>query len=878
MAMARNLGLKRVFGNGSTANFVNELQNTISAIKNSDMSLVQKQKALTEQSLAYSNEFITTLLDKVVGNKEIGYSYKINGQKVTIKPEQLYAMLQVMRMPEFAGSQLGIKEFLANKNIKANLKKYHDITASKIRELNVNGAERTRIVSQIPVEEVPVNKNTIIITSETRNPDITYAHFDDENGKYMTISRFLETELSPDTNYLVSANFFARSVNNPEMQSFLDKTREAKNVYPVAFSVVQAGGKNMVEVNGYDQLKRYFSIKYTTFEMPNFDFEYAPSARGLSRLSENSANTQTRKELGEIIDGTYTENPKAEEVLKRMGANPVAAPTVDEKQLIHSFGEIGRVGEIFRTVLTEFVEKANRIKTKAGDINENAFITSDKTIITDNIKNEYLDSLVGTEDLSSIYIKGKTASELIDNELLSVDTQSFLQDITDKIDDLESMKIQDTEFTSVTEFNTYKEQSLAQLNKAKQELESEITNAKQASLKDTMDAAKYASGKEAFNEIVDLLKDEGLSYSKISSILKTIVTENPAWKNEILDSNAIEFLPSFDSFIAARMASPLLSKYGVDPVAFRTSMEEIYKKVHNATFKKNFPENDSIIQLFLKSLQKFEVLDQTDDVLAIAKNLDPDTKKALHEIINNIYVGDFQKAALDESTETYATSTFNQLYRRFAQSMKKDVSSSDKEALNEMSGGGTDEDGMFSTDTSITTFEGNAYSQVMRDFIQKLEDYHNFEFESMFPENYVFGETTGKPLFESNLNLNVWASQADHRVAKETPAEMARPVSGATKEKIQARSTMVKAYNVFNSKSVDTVNRYREIAKFDTFEKLPFKTKEGLEELMQKADLRIQTQVSDMSEELLGKALNKAEKDLNTDKIDEINEFIKDFK
>lgn len=33
-----------------------------------------------------------------------------------------------------------------------------------------------------------------------------------------------------------------------------------------------------------------------------------------------------------------------------------------------------------------------------------------------------------------------------------------------------------------------------------------------------------------------------------------------------------------------------------------------------------------------------------------------------------------------------------------------------------------------------------------------------------------------------------------------------------------------------------------------------------------------------MSEELLGKALNKPEKDLNADKIDEINEFIKDYK
>ena len=46
---------------------------------------------------------------------------------------------------------------------------------------------------------------------------------------------------------------------------------------------------------------------------------------------------------------------------------------------------------------------------------------------------------------------------------------------------------------------------------------------------------------------------------------------------------------------------------------------------------------------------------------------------------------------------------------------------------------------------------------------------------------------------------------------------------------------------------------------------------------MQKAGLRIQTQVSDLSEELLGKALNKAEKDLNADKIEEINEFIKEY-
>jgi hypothetical protein len=43
---------------------------------------------------------------------------------------------------------------------------------------------------------------------------------------------------------------------------------------------------------------------------------------------------------------------------------------------------------------------------------------------------------------------------------------------------------------------------------------------------------------------------------------------------------------------------------------------------------------------------------------------------------------------------------------------------------------------------------------------------------------------------------------------------------------------------------------------------------------MQKADIRIQTEVNEVTEELLSKSLNKAEKDINQDKIAEINEFI----
>jgi len=876
--MSKNLGLKRVFFNGSLGkNFVSELQNTIDTIKNSDMSIVQKQKALIEQSIAYSNDFVTSLYEKVMKGDNVGFSYTINGKKVSINPELLYQMLQVMRLPEFAGSSLGIKDFLANKNVRANLKKYYDVTAAKIGELNVNNQERRRIVSQVPVDEIPTNKNTVIITSESRNPDITYAEFTDNNGKYMTIDKFLASDIDANTNYLVSANFFARSTNNPEMTAFLDKVQESKNVYPVAFSVVQSNGKNMVEVNGYDQLKKHFAIKYTSFEMPEFKFDYAPSKKSLSRLSENSINTASRQEMGDIIDGTYVENPNAQKVLEDMGANPVSAPTVNEAEVIHAFGELGKIGEMYRQVLSEIVRKASAIKTKKGEITDNEYLTSDKLIITDDIKNEYLDSITGNEDLDAIYLNGKTLTESIDEELSAVDSEDYLRNLNEDLEELRNTSIDDTDFLTPSEFTAWQSNGIRVLESSIDDVKKAIAESKKATLGESIRTNTYPSGKEAFNQIVKTLKDAGYGYTKIASIIRTVASENPGWKNDILTSDASEFLPSFDAFVTARMASPILQKYEVTPEAFRSAMETTYERVHSATFRKHYPENDTIIQLFLKSLQKFEVLDQADDVFAIAQNMSPDMKKSLHGLINNIYAGDFQKIALDENTESYATSAFNQLYRQFAQGIKKDMSGSDKAKLKEMSGVDESEDGLFTTDTSVTTFEGNAYNQVMKDFVAQLSDYHQFELDSMLPETFLFRNTRGKPLYESTINLNVWATQPDHKVATATPANIAAPVTGATKEKLTNRSTMNKAYQIFNGKSVDTINRYVELNKFDTFEKLPFKTKEGLQDAMQKANIRIQTEVNEITEELLSKSLNKAEKDINQDKVSEINEFIKEY-
>lgn len=877
--MSKNLGLKRIFF-GQTqlqGQFVKELQNTIDVIKNSDMSLVQKQKALIEQSIAYSNDFITSLYEKIVKKENVGFSYKVNNKKISVKPEVLYQMLQIMRMPDFAASSLWMKDFMMNKNVRANLKKYYDVTAEKIEELNVNKQEARRVVSQVPVNEIPVNKNTVIITSEARNPNITYAEFTDNNGKYMTVDRFLSSDIDANTTYLVSANFFARSSKNPEMTAFLDKIQESKNVYPVAFSVVQSNGKNMVEVNGYDQLKKHFAIQYTSFEMPEFKFDYAPSKKSLSRLSENSANTASRKEMGEMIDGTYIENPNAKEVLEGMGVNPVTAPTVNEAEVIHSFGELGKIGEIYRQVLSAITSKASAAQAKKWAIESNDYITSDKFIITDDIKNEYLDAITGNEDLDAIYLNGKTLTESINEELSAVELQDSLRNLTEDLEEMRKISIDDTDFITPAKFTAWQSNAIKVLEASIDDVTKSMTEAKKATLGEAIRTTTYPSGKEAFNQIVKTLKDAGYGYTKISSIIKTIAAENPGWKNDILTSDASEFLPSFDAFVTARMANPLIQKYNVTPEDFRSAMEATYERVHSATFRKHYPENDTIIQLFLKSLQKFEVLDQADDVFAITKNMQPEQKEKLHILINNIYSGDIQRVVLDENTEAYTVSLFNQLYRQFAEGTKKELSTGDKDTLKEMSGVDESDDGLFTTDASVITYE-NSYNQVMKDFVSQLSDYHQFEFDSMLPETFLFRETRGKPLYESSINLNVWATQPDHKVLKTTPSNIESPIEKATKASILDRSTRLKAYGVFNSKSVATISKYAEYNAFDTFEKLPFKTKENLQDVMQQKNIRIQTEVNDITEDVLTASLNKAEKDINADKIEEINKFIKEYK
>ena len=197
------------------------------------MSISQKQKALTEQSVAFSNDFMVSLYEKVMKGSDVGYSYKINGREISIQPERLFQMLQVMRLPEFAGSKLSINAFVSNKHIRSNLRKYYDVTKAKIQQLDINDKERRRIVSQIPVKDIPATKNVVIVVSESKSPKTIYSEFVDEKGQYMTIGKFLETELSKDATYLISANFFARSINNPEMEKFLDKAQSAKNIYPV---------------------------------------------------------------------------------------------------------------------------------------------------------------------------------------------------------------------------------------------------------------------------------------------------------------------------------------------------------------------------------------------------------------------------------------------------------------------------------------------------------------------------------------------------------------------------------------------------------------------------------------------------------------------
>lgn len=803
--LAKKAGLKRLFKGGSfwkKRNILDELKETIDNIKNSDMPLHEKQRALIAQSYAYSNTYI---FDTVIKN----YEWTSNKPKMTIggavreiDPNILYQALQVMRMPEFAASKLTISDYLKNDYIRNSLAKWSFNVNNIGKAIEADEINKVRLQSAIPVAHIPEGEN-VIVTLKGRSNDVTYARYEDEKGQYVTLEKFLKMELDPNKNYLIPVKFFNQSASNPEMTEMVKKIKDmGKNIYPVEFTVVRSWNAKYVEQDGFQQLSEMLSIKRSGTELPDFTFEHAPSVKGMSRISENTTNKATRWELASIVDGTYKEAANAEKYLTDIGANPVKEPVVLEDELIHSLWELGKLGEIIRTALRSLIAKNSK------DITDRMV---QWTVITENVKQEWLASIAWEANLSEIYIGGKTFTEIADEELSNIDIDSLV----------EWLSREDAEM-------------------ARSEYESMVKASRGNTVKEEL--SKYSSGKEAFDAIIDTLIQNWKTYSEISEIVRTILAENKGWAKEVFESKAANYIPSFDSFIANKLIAPILAKHKIDVDSFEKVLESEYYSTLRATFgsENNFANNDHIISLFIQTMQEQGILPSTLDTYAVIKNLLPEDRKHLHDVINNFYQEDIWKLIADENTSEYFKSTFKKLRSTFLGREDSQQATFTQEDANlwiiEFSNELKDESEFWKKSSTRLLDEKDAdtnmYEIVMGAFLPKLKDFNDYEAKMMSPKMFNIWESSGKPLYELEINLNTWASQPTHKVITPTPASVQYPKKDA--ETAFANAVKVKAYNVFNKRSQSTVLRFKEIDWINMFEKQEFESAADLEEALSK--------------------------------------------
>jgi len=800
--LAKVAGLKRLFRNGSVANILDALKETIDNIKNSDLPLHEKQRALIEQSVAYSNTYLVDTVLKNAKNEKNFPKMTIKGKVVEVDPNILFQALQVMRFPEFALSSLSITDYLKQDYIRKSLPQWSLDIKNIGKKLAADEATSIRLQSAVPVDHIPAGPS-VIVTLKGKTPDTTYAKYEDEEGMYMTMDKFLKTDLTPGTNYLVPVKFFNQATRNPEMIEMVKKIKEkGGNIYPVEFTVIQSGNTRYVEQEGFNQLSNLLSIKRSGVELPDFDFVHADSVKGLSRLSENTSNTESRAEIAKILDDSYQEASNAEKYLTEIGVNPVINPVVQQDQIIHNLGLLGKTGEIIRTALRGIIAK------QAVNITDNLI---NGTIITENAKKEWLKSITGDADLSEIYIGGKTVTELADDELENINMEALLDGLSDEEAALATAK--------------YNEMLSASRGTS---IEAEIK--------------KYSNGAEAFDAIVNKLILAGYTHTDVSNIIRTMIQQNPGWAKEIFKSKAIQYVPSFDSFIANKIIAPILAVNKIDVDLYTKMLENEYDKTIKATFgsDNNFRDNDHIIALFIQTMQEQGVLPETLDVYAVIANLLPEDRKHLHEVINNYYQGDIWKLIADENTSEYFKSTFSKLKKTFLGTQDAPPASFTNEDVEKgiiEFGDDIDEGSMATRVLDEKDADTNLYETIIGAFLPKLKAFNDFEKAMLSPKVFNFQASTGKPLFEMELNLNTWASQPNHNVLKGNRAGLAYPQKDAGKA--MEYSVKAKAFDVFDKRSEATILKFKEVDAINLFEKQTFDSPAQLEEALAKKEVSV---------------------------------------
>lgn len=118
--MKNVLKVPRVFSNGSIASFAKSLESHVKAIKESDMTQIEKIEALRTISQEYGLDYLSKIQDALKTNSVPEFVYKMpdGKSKLRLDPNDIYKFLQAITDPKYLDSKDTLLDFVKKEDLK----------------------------------------------------------------------------------------------------------------------------------------------------------------------------------------------------------------------------------------------------------------------------------------------------------------------------------------------------------------------------------------------------------------------------------------------------------------------------------------------------------------------------------------------------------------------------------------------------------------------------------------------------------------------------------------------------------------------------------------------------------------------------------------
>lgn len=625
--MKNVLKVPRVFSNGSIASFAKSLETHVKAIKESDMTQIEKIEALRTISQEYGLDYLSKIQDALKTNSVPEFVYKMpdGKSKLRLDPNDIYKFLQAITDPKYLDSKDTLLDFVKKEDLKKNYKdwiniaeasKYtisgNTISITKGKNINLDKyfayKNRSRLIQPTPFEGLPLMEKgkIIVVTNTIKNDSASYMGISDINGiTFITPDKYTDT-LKGDNTILISSSVMdSSSFSQGLMDLQKDMMNETnKNIIKVPFDIVQQGNKLSLSSNEYVEFMKLTKSLDTEIRADGFDFSERALTDTLGRLSHNKISETTEKEILDIMNSAEKNSDLNRTTLEGLGINPNTVPTVSRDQAIASLGMFGKGGDILRRTINSVVKLSG---------NKSQTITHPDLLIGDNFLENYASSLQSNIDLNTYTVRDRSVTDDLNEYADEYGTgeenvNQMISDIQDldirNLDEADPLilEIPEEAFTDIEVFNNWKQEKI-------KDLQSKIPDENQ------VEALEIPTTVTAVNELIARLKEDGIPDSEISEVMKAIVNANPAMTKDILQSNAIDYLPSVMDYHAARTANAILEGLQIEfteeaTEMFKKMMSKAFDEYNESNIKLSEATNETLLLKFLESAQESGVINE----------------------------------------------------------------------------------------------------------------------------------------------------------------------------------------------------------------------------------------------------------------------------